>query len=213
MKRSLILTTALGAVLLAGCSEEPGTSPPPVNPACGGSATESPTTPAGDGGAPSTAPPSGEEVAVDLIDTEGEEIGTVTFAPVEGGTTVMAVLSGLEPGFHGFHIHTVGVCDPATAFESAGGHLNAGGQQHDDHAGDLPSLYVNADGTGMLSILTDRFTLATLVEGDGSALIVHADADNFAHIPPRYAPAVDAMTLATGDSGSLIACGVIRATV
>jgi len=139
-------------------------------------------------------------------------VGTARFTQQGGAVLLQAAVRGLPPGFHGFHIHTVGVCDPATAFESAGGHLNAGGQQHDDHAGDLPSLYVNADGTGMLSILTDRFTVAALIAGDGSALIVHADADNFAHIPPRYAPAPDAMTLATGDSGGRIACGVIRAT-
>ena len=49
----------------------------------------------------------------------------------------------------------------------------------------------------------------TLEEIKGKALIIHAGADNFGNIPTRYAPAPDADTLATGDAGARVACGVV----
>ena len=95
------------------------------------------------------------------------------------------------------------------AFTSAGGHFAAPNTTHGAHAGDLPPLLVNADGTASAAFETDRFTLAQLRDADGSALIVHAGADNFANIPPRYGTP-DADTLATGDAGARAACGVIK---
>ena len=91
---------------------------------------------------------------------------------------------GLAPGFHGFHVHAVGQCVPP--FTSAGGHLDPVGATHGDHAGDLPSLLLHDDGTGELRFTTDRFSLADLSDLDGSALIVHANRDNYANIPDRY---------------------------
>jgi len=92
---------------------------------------------------------------------------------------------------------------------SAGGHLNPSGAGHGDHAGDLPSLLVNADGRGLLAAVTDRFSLDDLRDADGSALMVHSGRDNFANIPARYG-GPDAETLETGDSGARLACGVVR---
>jgi Cu-Zn family superoxide dismutase len=41
--------------------------------------------------------------------------------------------------------------------------------------------------------------------------MVHANPDNYANIPvDRYDPDPDATTLATGDAGSRIGCGVIE---
>ena len=111
-------------------------------------------------------------------------------------------------------MHAVGECVPP--FTSAAGHFNPGGAGHGDHAGDLPSLLVNEDGTGELGFVTDRFSLAELFDADGSALMVHAGRDNFANIPSRYQslPAgtfgPDAETLATGDAGGRVACGVVQ---
>ena len=65
----------------------------------------------------------------------------------------------LTPGFHGFHVHAVGQCVPP--FTSAGGHFNPAGADHGDHAGDLPTMLVNDDGTGELRFVTDRFCSAT----------------------------------------------------
>lgn len=138
----------------------------------------------------------------------GEDVGTVRFTQVGGKVLVEAQVRNLLVGFHGFHVHAVGRCD-APSFESAGPHLAAPGVAHDDHAGDFPSVYVNADGTGMLSFLTDRLAVSRLLDADGNAVIVHANADNFANIPERYAPRPDMMTLESGDSGGRVACGVI----
>jgi Cu-Zn family superoxide dismutase len=57
--------------------------------------------------------------------------------------------------------------------------------------------------------------LPDLFDLDGSAVIVHADSDNYANIPDRYRssngqPGPDAETLEAGDSGSRVACGVVR---
>jgi Cu-Zn family superoxide dismutase len=120
---------------------------------------------------------------------------------------VFARVEDLPAGFHGFHIHAVGMCQPP--FTSAGGHFNPAGTTHRDCAGDLPVLLVNEDGSGALAAVTDRFSVSDLRDADGSAVIVHELADNYANIPARYR-GPDADTLATGDSGGRIACGVVR---
>jgi Cu-Zn family superoxide dismutase len=150
--------------------------------------------------------------SAELRDVSGTVIGAVTFTQDGSRVRVQADVRGLTPGFHGFHVHTTGICDASTsaAFTSAGGHFNPGGRSHADHAGDMPVLYVMADGTGSLSFSTDRFTVADLFDADGNALIVHASPDNFANIPTRYVAAPDEMTLATGDSGGRVACAVIQ---
>ncbi|MGH2705998.1 MAG: superoxide dismutase family protein [Actinomycetota bacterium] len=154
----------------------------------------------------------------DIKNTAGQVVGRARFEEADGALFVTAELSGLTPGFHGFHIHTTGEC--TGSFTSAGGHINpAPAQPHGDHIGDLPVLLVEADGTVTgATYATDRFTLADLFDADGSALVVHSAPDNFANIPDRYsssepgAPATgaDATTLAAGDSGSRVACGVVE---
>jgi superoxide dismutase, Cu-Zn family len=84
---------------------------------------------------------------------------------------------------------------------------------------------VIADGTGSATFTTDRYATADIV---GAAVIVHANPDNHANIPDRYqapgpsaspaasappvmVPGPDVPTLATGDAGPRIACGVIEA--
>lgn len=126
----------------------------------------------------------------------------------DGSVEVFARVRDLPPGFHGFHIHTTGRCD-GPGFTTAGGHFNPAGASHNAHAGDLPSMLVNADGRAMLATVTDRFSIADLRDADGSAVMVHSGPDNFANIPPRYGTP-DQETLNTGDSGSRIACGVVR---
>ncbi|ALG05714.1 superoxide dismutase family protein [Kibdelosporangium phytohabitans] len=148
----------------------------------------------------------------------GAVLGSVRFEVSNRKILVTGRLSGIAPGFHGFHVHAVGVCDPNSTdpngvvvpFLTAGGHLNTGGTSHGAHAGDLPSLRVSADGTAVSVTENDQLNAAALFDADGSAIIIHALPDNFAHIPPRYAPAgPDATTLATGDAGGRIACGVV----
>jgi Cu-Zn family superoxide dismutase len=141
----------------------------------------------------------------------GASVGDVMFTQ-EGGRVMLDVtVSGLPAGFHGFHIHNVGQCN-APDFASAGSHFDMMAMDNAPmHAGDLPSLLVNQDGTASLDVATDRFSVEDLLDGAGTAVVVHADPDNFANIPSRYAPVPDATTLATGDAGARIACGVIGA--
>jgi Cu-Zn family superoxide dismutase len=146
----------------------------------------------------------------ELRSTTDDEVGKVTLAEEDGKVRVSIEAMALPAGFHGFHIHTVGDCS-ASDFTSAGGHFNPTGVDHGDHAGDLPNLLVMNDGTASMTLDTDRFAVADLFDEDGSAIIIHADPDNHANIPVRYiAPPADDATLATGDAGSRLACGVIE---
>jgi Cu-Zn family superoxide dismutase len=133
---------------------------------------------------------------------------------------VIVSVKGLPAGYHGFHFHKKGVCDarsidPKTGspFFSAGPHFDLASHSHPNHSGDLPDLLVAADGTGHATITTDRFRLRQLLDADGSAIIIHALADNQANIPKRYQangkPGPDAESHRTGDSGARLACGVI----
>jgi Cu-Zn family superoxide dismutase len=144
----------------------------------------------------------------DMADGQGRGLGQVTFTEQGGRVVVDASLRALPPGFHGFHIHAVGKCEPP--FTTAGGHLAVGDQSHPAHAGDQPVLMVLADGTAELRFTTDRYQIADLLGGDGRAVIVHAAADNYGNIPNRYASAVDDATHRTGDAGDRIGCGVIK---
>ena len=182
------------------------------------------------GGGTSTARPRG--LVAELKSSTNVTVGTVRIMPTDDGkTSVRIVASGLTPGFHGYHVHTAGVCDPAAVdaagapspFFTAGGHFNADTTKtHGAHTGDMPPLLVTEDGTGRLSFRTDRFLPRDLLDEDGSAVILHAGPDNLANIPgttssgaDRYHSHVDMVlgadtaTKATGDAGSRFACGVV----
>jgi len=144
-----------------------------------------------------------------FIDATGSEIGSVRLVQdAQGLVHVNVKVDGLAAGLHGIHIHAVGSCSGPT-FASAGGHYNPLVRQHGlenpngPHAGDLPNLVVDAEGEGSLNAKTDRVTLtsgvATLLDGDGSAFIIHANPD-------------DQVTDAgNGGSGPRIACAIIVA--
>ncbi|GIH60280.1 superoxide dismutase family protein [Microbispora siamensis] len=166
---------------------------------------------------------SGSATAV-IKNTAGRVLGTVRVERYDAKKSRVSVsVRGLTPGFHGFHVHAAGVCDArsvdratGSAFSSAGSHLGPG--EHGDGAGDMPPLLVAADGTASASFVTDRFTLEQLGDANGSAFVVHAGPDNFAHIPDRYfhrpdatgATGPDATTRKTGDAGARIGCGVVK---
>ncbi|MDP9021603.1 MAG: superoxide dismutase family protein [Actinomycetota bacterium] len=152
-----------------------------------------------------------------LKNQEGVQVGEVAFIQFDPDHTVVVatITGGITPGaFHGFHVHANPVCDPNAPdgpFTTAGGHYNPGNTPHGQHAGDMPVLYVKADGTANLLFVTNRFTVAE-VAGKRS-VIVHQLPDSYANIPDRYTsggtPGPDAMTLASGDAGAREACGVI----
>jgi Cu-Zn family superoxide dismutase len=143
-------------------------------------------------------------VVVELRNAAGQPVGAAQFT--QSGTVVRLVVEarGLSPGLHALHVHAVGRCDPPD-FASAGGHFNPLNRQHGAlnalgaHAGDLPNLPVAPDGTGRLEGTTEQITLGagptSVWDADGSALVIHASADDFKTDP-------------TGNSGARIACGV-----
>jgi Cu-Zn family superoxide dismutase len=169
------------------------------------------------------APASAYDVSaeVKLYDTLHHQVGKARLTEQgDGNVAVNVSVRGLTPGFHGFHVHAVGKCtieNPATPFTTAGGHFGTSTQTHGDHAGDFPVLLVRSDGTANVNFSTDRFTLEALFDGDGSAIIIHANKDNYANIPLRYTAAgvagPDTATLGTGDSGARVACGLVEKVV
>ena len=156
-----------------------------------------------------------------LRDAAGNKVGNVRFEGDEQGTNVKVTLNGITTGtnaFHGIHLHandSVAPCDPLAPqgpFTNVGGHWNPTAGVHGAHAGDLPSVLVQEDGTATARSVSGRIDPSMIA---GRAVILHAGPDNFANIPTRYVtgtPPVagpDAATYATGDAGGRIACGVI----
>ena len=175
----------------------------------------------GDGETASSAADSAALATAAVQDGDGQDAGTAEFTETDGGMEISVDLENLEPGHHGLHLHQVGECEPDSAapddpsdtgdFLSAGGHLNPDDAQHPDHAGDLPSILVQEDGTAQITFTTDRLAQEDLLDDDGTALMVHSDADNFANIPERYAPeGANEDSTSTGDAGDRAACGVVE---
>lgn len=140
-------------------------------------------------------------------DPSGPSIGWVKLTEDRNGVVHVNVkVEGLTAGLHGIHIHTTGSCTPT--FAAAGGHYDpAPTHQHGldnpagPHAGDLPNLVVDLDGSGTLNARTDRVSIAELVAGDGSAFIIHANQDTQTTTPGENGP---------GNSGARIACAVVQ---
>lgn len=198
----------------------PGTTPPVWTGSPAPSAEEGSESQGGEGG-------SGSTLEVPINNAEGAEVATATFEFSAGYATVTVETTGtgqLAPGFHGMHIHQVGKCEANSVaptggapgnFNSAGGHFQVPGHSGHPASGDLSSLQVREDGSARLVTTTDAFTEDDLLAGQGTAIMIHEGPDNFANIPPeRYnqvngTPGPDATTMATGDAGGRVACGVI----
>lgn len=148
-----------------------------------------------------------QRVEAEVKTADGRDAGTVSFEQAEHGVLVVARLQNLEPGPHGFHIHETGACSPD--FKAAGSHYDPLGAEHSFaaaggyHVGDLPNVHVGADGTATSEFFVPQVTLAgpendrypfTLDDADGSAIMVHASADDYA---------------AMDSAGARAACGVI----
>ena len=136
-----------------------------------------------------------------LINALGAPIGTVRAWQTAGGVTFRIDASGLPHGVHGIHVHTVGRCDPPE-FTTAGGHWNPTGHKHGmnspagPHAGDLPNVEVAANGVLGATVTLPGASMASLLDADGAALVLHAEADDYVTDP-------------SGNSGARIACAVI----
>lgn len=151
---------------------------------------------------------SAESGHADIVNAQGQKIGTATVQPSGTGVRIDVRVSQLPPGTHGIHIHTVGKCE-GPAFTSAGAHLNPTSKKHGKdnpegpHAGDLLNIEVASDGTGKASLSDANVTLRngpnSVFHEGGTALVIHAKADDYKTDP-------------AGNSGARIACGVIEPT-
>ena len=141
-----------------------------------------------------------------LVDASGNVVGNVLLSQDIGSVRILLDVNGLPPGAKAVHIHEVGRCD-GPSFESAGAHFNPTKAEHGTsnprgpHAGDLPDVTVDSAGKGHLEfsatlIAVDKKAPATVLDADGSAIVIHERAD-------------DKRTDPAGDSGARIACGVI----
>ncbi|MDG5748236.1 superoxide dismutase family protein [Qipengyuania sp. XHP0207] len=140
-----------------------------------------------------------------LRTAQGLPAGTVQLLRNNDTVTVTVAAVGLQPGEHGFHLHTTGECR-APDFASAGGHLNPGNNTHGSlstggkHLGDLPNLVVGANRTASAQIDLDGSAdtvLSQIFDADGAAVVIHAGPDDYVTDP-------------AGDAGSRVACGVLQ---
>lgn len=135
-------------------------------------------------------------------DTAGHDLGVIALTESDGRIRARGALVNLPSGTHAIHLHAVGSC--VAPFTSAGGHWNPGMKQHGTenpngpHAGDLPNITAGSDGVATVDVTGPAGTIATLLDADGAAIVVHAAADDY-----RSDPA--------GNAGARIACGVITA--
>jgi len=140
--------------------------------------------------------------AMALVNASGQSIGTVRAWQTAGGVTLRIDAAGLPHGVHGIHVHAVGRCDPPD-FASAGAHWNPAGRQHGfdnplgHHAGDLHNVTVAANGVLGEAVTIAGTSMATLIDGAGASLVIHAAADDYATDP-------------SGNSGARIACAVLQ---
>jgi Cu-Zn family superoxide dismutase len=143
----------------------------------------------------------------DLKDKSGKAVGSADLSQTRGGVLIKLSVKDLKAGEHAVHIHAVGKCQ--APFESAGPHFNPGNHKHgmlagDGHAGDLPNLHIPQNGDLEIEMLATSVTLEegkpnSLLDNDGSSLVIHTSADDYKSDPD-------------GASGERIACGVITTT-
>lgn len=148
-----------------------------------------------------------------LVNTTNDVIGVVTVTPNDSSSVLIEInASNLPPsGTHAVHLHEKGNCDMPD-FKTAGGHYNPADMPHDNpddstrHAGDMPNQVVDDEGNLNAQIINNKVAFDvnedaqeapfTLYDDDGTALIIHAGADDYTSQP-------------SGAAGSRIACAVL----
>lgn len=142
-----------------------------------------------------------ETAKADLKGPDGKDVGTVTLTKVPTGVLLDVNLTNLAKGAHAFHIHQTGLCE-APDFKSAGGHYNPEEDQHGlmnpagPHAGDMPNIHVPENGQLQVEVLNQMVNLDSLMDEEGTAIVIHEGPDDYTSDP-------------AGDAGPRIACGVI----
>lgn len=137
-----------------------------------------------------------------LHPSSGSQVtGTVTFTIRDDGVQVVADVTGLAPGKHGFHVHEFGDCSAVDA-SSAGSHFNpthkahGGPEMKERHIGDLGNLEADASGKAHLELKDKTMKLSGPNSILGYAVILHEKEDDLKSQP-------------VGNAGGRVACGVI----
>jgi len=145
------------------------------------------------------------DASAQLVDARGADRGRADFYRDTDGLRIELVARGFAVGTYGMHVHAVGQCNPPD-FASAGPHWNPTAAQHGRdnpmgaHHGDLPNLVITdgAIGRATLKLVGTRLSgEGGLIDADGAAFVIHAQAD-------------DLRTDPSGNSGARVACGVIE---
>jgi Cu-Zn family superoxide dismutase len=147
-----------------------------------------------------------DSIRVPLKNSKGAPIGEAAITQLKQGVKIELNARSLPPGELAFHIHENGKC-AGPDFKSAGEHFNPSKNKHGfdisegPHPGDMPNLIVGKKGTIHTEIINREVTLAgekhSLLKEGGTALVIHAKADDYKSQP-------------AGDAGDRIACGEIR---
>ena len=143
-----------------------------------------------------------------IVGVKGDPIGKIAVRSSENATVIRVTISagGLTPGWHGAHFHSIGDCSDAGKFELSKGHVNHENAKHGllnaegPDEGDLPNIFANADGSVNAELSSESIVLTGpqgLKDGDGSALVIHANED-------------DHMAQPIGNAGARVACAVIK---
>ena len=135
-----------------------------------------------------------KSVSVNLINSQGESVGTALLTPAPTGVKITLDIKNLPPGEHSIHVHENAKCDPPD-FKSAGGHFDAANHTHGGHAaGDIPDflLIVSPNGTAHVSTVAPYLTLGSddhsVFSHGGTAIVIHAVANpNEGGAPARIA--------------------------
>jgi Cu-Zn family superoxide dismutase len=146
---------------------------------------------------------------VALIDTHNAPVGKVALTDALNGVLVSVEASGLIPGWHAIHFHETANCSDA-AFKTAGAHVHAATptvhgllNPAGNDLGDLPNIYAGADGKANAQIFSALVAMrpgtprANLLDADGSAIVIHAKADDYTTQP-------------IGGAGDRVACAALR---
>ncbi len=156
---------------------------------------------AADAAMPPAAPVVTTAVAV-LSPTQGNEVhGTVRFTKVATGVRVVADLTGLKPGEHGFHVHEFGDATSADGM-ATGGHFNpmhevhGGPSSEHRNEGDLGNITADASGHATLDYVDSKLAFDGTGSILGRSVVIHADRDDIAAQP-------------SGNAGKRVAVGVI----